>query len=30
MTNFAHVATEFVGDYEPASGHVFYLQSVTR
>lgn len=26
MTDFAHVATDFFDDYEPASGHMFYLQ----
>ena len=26
MTDFAHVVTAFSGDYEPGSGHMFYLQ----
>jgi hypothetical protein len=30
MTNFAHVVTDFAGDYEPASDHMFYLQLVNE
>ena len=30
MTNIAHVATDFTGDYEPESGHMFYLQLVNK
>jgi hypothetical protein len=26
MTDFAHVVTDFSDDYEPASGHMFYLK----